>query len=107
MSPYFSLTTDTGTNTREYVTLLESLSSVTEKLFSVPRSKDQLCIKFIERKWLDITANPSERELVILALSRIKENSQIFYEFVKILEDIGGMNLVVKSLTTKLKEHKV
>ena len=43
----------------------------------------------MERKWLEITANPSEMELEILATSRIKGNSQTFNEFVKILEDIG------------------
>lgn len=97
----FCLTTDTGEKTHEYITLLESLSSVTKALSSVPESKDQLCLKFMEKKWLNTTANPSEKDLVLLALNRVKEYSHTFYEFVEILSDIG---VVVKNLTAKPQE---
>ena len=103
-SGFFCLT-DTGKETPEYKSLLQSLSSITEQLLSVPKSKDLLCLKFMERKWLETTANPCEKDLVILALSRIEADSHTFRELVKMLNEISGMDLVVKTLTTKLQEN--
>ena len=71
----------------------------------MPKSKDLLCLKFMERKWLEITAKPSETDLVLLALSRIEGNSHTFHELVKMLNEISGMDLVVQNLTTKLQEN--
>ena len=103
----FFCSTDTGKETPEYKTLLLSLSSITEQLLSVPKSKDLLCLKFMERKWLEVTANPCEKDLVILALSRIEADSHTFHELVKMLNEISGMDLVVKNLTTKLQDIKL
>lgn len=80
---------------------------MTNALFSVPQSKDKLCIKLIENSWLGETANPSEKELVLLALNRIEADSRTFYEFVMMLCEISGMDLVAKNMTTKLQECRV
>lgn len=80
---------------------------MTDALFSVPQSKDKLCIKLIEESWLDVTANPSEKELVLLALNRIEADSRTFYAFVMMLCEISGMDLVAKNMTSKLQECRV
>ena len=97
--------TNTGKETPEYNTLLQNLSSIAGKLLSVPGSKDLLGLKFMEKKWLETTANPSEKDLVILALSRTDADSYTFHEFVEMLKEISGMDLVVQNLTTKLEEN--
>ena len=66
-------------------------------------SMERLRLKCIERNWLDITASPSESELVILVLGRVAEDPRTFYEFVMLLSEIGGMDLAAKKLTTKLR----
>ena len=68
-------------------------------------SKDELHSKFLQKRWLDITASPSESELVILVLGRVAEESRTFYEFVMLLSEIGGMDLAAKALTTTLQEY--
>ena len=59
----------------------------------------------MEREWLEITIKPSETDLVLLALSRIEADSNTFHELVKMLNEIIGMDLVVKTLTKKLQEN--
>ena len=71
----------------------------------MPGSKDLLCLKFMERKWLEITTKPSETDLVLLTLSRVEKDSHTFHELVKMLDEISGMDLVLKKLTTKLQEN--
>ena len=59
----------------------------------------------MEKEWLEITANPSEKDLVILALRRTDADSHTFHEFVEMLKKIRGMDLVVQNLTMKLEEN--
>ena len=96
---------DRGKDTREYNTLLDNLTSITNSLTTVTGSKDELRLKFAQKRWLDITASPSENELVILVLGRVAEDSRTFYEFVMLLSEIGGMDLAAKALTTTLQEY--
>ena len=67
----------------------------------MPESSDQLCEKFMEKDWLDISANPSPKDLVTLALKRIEIGSNAFDEFVMMLSEISGMDLVAKNLKAK------
>lgn len=95
-------TTDTGKKTREYITLRKNLSSLVDHLYTVPRSKDRLCLKFIENDWIGTAANTSEKELALLALNRVDKDSQAFHKFVSLLSEIGGLKEVAKDLMTKL-----
>lgn len=96
-------TTDTGKKTREYITLRQNISSLVDDLYTVPRCKDQLCLKFIENEWIGTAVNPSEKELVVLALNRVEKDSQTFHKFVSLLSEIGGLKEIAKELMTKLK----
>lgn len=105
---YFNTTywcsTDAGTKTAEYITLRENLSSIINSLRTV-RSKEELRVKFIELDWLGPTAEPCERDLVLLVLNRVQQKSCIFYKFVTLLNRIGGMSLTATDLITKLNDR--
>ena len=55
----------------------------------------------MEKDWLDISANPNAKELVTLALKRIEISSHAFDEFMRMLSEISGMDLVAKKLNAK------
>ena len=97
---------DTGKQTREYVTLRKNFSYVVETLRSVPGSKDCLRLKFIEEDWLDKLEDPIASELVTVVLNRIEADSRTFYKFLMMLCEISGMDLIAKKLTTKLQEWR-
>ena len=52
----------------------------------------------MENEWIEIHADLNASQLVILAIKRIEENSQIFYEFVGMLSDIKGMDIIAEKL---------
>ena len=99
--------TDTGKKSPEYVTLRENLSKVVGAFDTVSGSKDELCLKYMERNWLHITASPSKKDLVILALANTEADARKFYEFVKMLSEIRGMESTAKNLITCLQECKI
>ena len=97
-------TTDTGKKTREYITLLKNLSSLVKHLRTLSSvSKEQLCLTLMENEWISTTEDPSEKELVLLALNRVEKDSRAFHKFVSLLSEIGGLKEVAKELMTKLK----
>ena len=61
----------------------------------------------MERNWLPITASPSKRDLVILALANTEADARKFHEFVRMLSEISGMESTAKNLITCLQECKI
>ena len=96
-------TTDTGKETREYITLRKNISSLVNHLRTLPASKEQLCLTLMENEWIGTAENPSEKELVLLALNRVEKDSRAFHKFVSLLSEIGGLKEIAKELMTKLK----
>ena len=96
--------TDTGTNTEEYITLRRNVSSIINSLRSVVGSKEELYLKFVELDWLGPTLDLSENQLVILVLDKVKNDSRIFHDFVTLLGTINGMKPIADILIKKLHE---
>ena len=87
-----------GKDTREYGSILSSLNSITESLKVNQSAKDTLTRKFQEHKWLDTVAKPTEGDLVRLALSRIENDVNQFAEFMTMLKQTAGMDIIVEKL---------
>ena len=47
-----------------------------------------------------ITENPTENQLVTLALQRIKQDPKQYDMFIDMLRDISGMDLTVQRITS-------
>ena len=87
-----------GKETQEYRAILKNMSTLTETLLEIPGATDSLTLRFKESNWLAITAKPSEKVLITLALTRIMADTSNFYEFLTMLRSIAGMDQVVALL---------
>ena len=87
-----------GKDTREYISVLNRLTCITEYLKVNQSAKDGLTQKYQEHKWLDIVAKPTEQILVTLALSRIENDVNQYAEFITMLEQTAGMDIIVDKL---------
>ena len=76
-----------------------NLNSIVRDLKSSPSASGTLSRKFIEKGWLDATANPTEDQLVRQVMGRIEHDVNQYGEFIDMLCDIEGMDLIVDSLT--------
>ena len=76
-----------------------NLSSITEALQLNPFASQSVKQKFKGKGWLKIAANPTAEELVTLVLGRIELDASQYGEFIAILNDVEGMDLIVKTLT--------
>ena len=88
-----------GKRTQGYEIVRTNLTSITDTLQSIPSASQSLKQKFIEKGWLGSLANPTEEQLVILALARIERDEKQYGTFRAMLCDIEGMDLIVKKLT--------
>ena len=87
-----------GKCTKEYKKVLSNLSDIVGTLQLTRYAKQNLCLKFIEREWLDLSADPTEKELVTQALQRIELDVNQFDVFNDMLDDIKGMDQIVQNL---------
>ena len=76
-----------------------NLGSITRALKTTPSASQTLKQKMIEKGWLDPIASPTEEQLVTLVLERIDQDVNQFGEFIAMLRDIEGMDLIVNTLT--------
>ena len=76
-----------------------NLSSITRALQLSPSASQSLGQKFQEKGWLDLTASPTEEQLVTLILGRIELDVNQYDEFIAMLCGIEGMDLIVNTLT--------
>ena len=58
-------------------------------------------IKFIQRRWIVPKTTCDEMSLILVALDRIEKDANAFQEFIKMLEDVDGMDIILKSLTDR------
>ena len=87
-----------GKCTEEYKKVRSNLSDIVRALQLTPSAKQTLCLKFKEREWLDLPADPTEERLVTQALGRIELDVNQFEVFIKMLDDIKGMDQIVLNL---------
>ena len=93
----------------QYKAVLSHLEALTTTLRIIPGAEDSLLLKFQERLWLAIGAGASAKELVTLALNRIKNDVKDYDVFINMLRYITGMEQVVNTiegtLTTCISPH--
>ena len=87
-----------GKDTPEYQRVLNNMEDITRALSTTPGAEEALSLKYKQKRWCDASASTSEKELVQLVLVRIEQNADQFYVFTSMLEDIPGMDQIVKFL---------
>ena len=87
-----------GKCTEEYKKVLSNLSNIVSALQLIPSAKQTLRLKFKEEELLDLPSDPTEEQLVYQALHRIDLDVYQFEVFIKMLDDIKGMDQIVQDL---------
>ena len=82
-----------------YDRILRHLVAITRALKLTHGAREKLSLHYKQNEWIDITENPIEDELVTLALMRIKQDPNQYDQFVSMLRDIEGMDLIVNTIT--------
>ena len=88
-----------GKDTSKYQRVKGNMEKIIKALVVTPGAKEVLSIKCKNNNWFQVTANPSEKDLVELVLVRIEHSADQFDVFVSMLKDIEGLDQIVKSLT--------
>ena len=91
--------TRSGKGIPEYQRVITNLESITTALQLNPPASQSLRQKCKEKKWLGLAANPREEQLATFVLGRIEQDANQYDEFITMLRDIEGMDLIVKTLT--------
>ena len=82
-----------------YDIVLSHLVDITNVLKTALGAKRNLTAHFIQNRWMAITQNPSESELVVLALQRIKIDPSQYDIFLDMLRSIPEFELIVNALS--------
>ena len=91
-----SQTEKTGENTAEYKKVQENFSTITEALKATPNARLSLENEFKTLGWLGPAYHPTEEELVIQALERIKQDPSQYKILITML---NGLDLVIQKLS--------
>lgn len=73
---------------------------MTDTLRSTPGARELLTLHYKQNKWLKVTENPREDELVTFALVRIEQDPSQYDIFITMLRDIEGMDLIVNIISS-------
>ena len=84
--------------------MVSNLEVITTALKANPSAFQSLSLKLKEKEWQKFTDSPTEEELVYLVTNRIKLNASQFEEFLAMVNDIEGLDLLAKRLTAGEKE---
>ena len=77
--------------------MMMHLETITAALKSNSGALQSLSLKLKAKGWLP-SSKPSEESLLSLIINRIRLNAHQFGEFIAMLDDIEGMDLVVDKL---------
>ena len=86
-------------NSPQYKAVLSHLEALTTTLRVTPGAESSLLLKFQQLTWLAIETEASAKELVTLALNRIKNDVKDYEVFINMLETVPGMKTVVNKIT--------
>ena len=87
-----------GINTPQYKCILENLENLTQHLALNPIAKQKLTLKYMTKGWLSLHAKPGEQDLIVQVLDRIKHKPSQYGEFVAMLQEIEGTDVIVGKL---------
>ena len=83
-----------------YDKVLKNMNAIITALKINPVAKNQLTGKYEENKWIDIATDPTEKQLVNMALNRIQQDPNQYDMFIDMLRDIPGMDLTADRITS-------
>lgn len=89
-------------NSPEYKCVLANKSKIVDTLNSTPGATQCLCRKYQERRWTGIYADQTAETLVDTALNRIKTDPNQVKNFLPMLRDTTGLDLIVAVLEKAL-----
>ena len=87
-----------GKNTPQYKCILKNLENLTQHLALNPTAKHKLTLKYMSKGWLPLHAKPGEQDLIVQVLDRIKHKPSQYGEFVVMLQEIEGTDVIVGKL---------
>ena len=93
--------TTAGKKTWEYQAVTMHLETITEALQSNSCALQSLLLKLKVKGWLPVSSKPPEDDLVSSIIDRIKNDTSQFGEFIAMLDNIEGMDLVVDKLKSE------
>ena len=82
-----------------YQRVQSQLVNIVRTLKVTKHASEALTLHYKQEEWLEMTANPTEGELVTLALVRMKDNPSQYDKFLNMLRAIEGMDLIVNAIT--------
>ena len=90
-----------GKKTLEYRKVQANLENTIATLESNRDAKNVLCQKFIQKGWTDARhKTPTDNELMVLVLNRIELSADTYSEFIEMLGNIPGLDLIKKRIDT-------
>ena len=87
-----------GKESKAFKSVLACNTKIIECLKANRDAKDALNSEYKKRKWISVATTLNEEELVVLVLDRISNDAGQYNIFMKMLENIAGMNLIVDKL---------
>ena len=87
-----------GRDTREYQSVLAGFDTITDHLRVNRASQRSLTIAYKQKSWIQLGEEPGPDRLVEITLNRIERDVSEYYVFMTMLDDIVGMDLVVKEI---------
>lgn len=91
-----------GKETLEYKKVLVNLEGIVEALKANKGAKESLCLKCTMKEWNELTAELSEGDVIKLILTRIKMKAETYYEFMTMLANIDGLDVVKETIETTI-----
>ena len=82
-----------------YQCVQSQLVNIVRTLKVTNHASKALTLHYKQEEWLEMTANPTEDELVTLALVRMKDNPSQYDKFLNMLRAIEGLDLIVNAIT--------
>lgn len=95
-------TPTSGWKTPEYTRVRCNIDRIVSALQSNPAAKERLELKCEQEGWLEVCSNLTNKELVSFILGRIEQDVKQYDEFIAMLQDIKGMDLILKHLRSKV-----
>jgi hypothetical protein len=92
-----------GEETPQYEAVLQSMEDIIRSLQATSSAREALCTKFQMKRWVNITASSSEKDLVVCALERIRQDPSNYSTLLAMLRE-ANLNTVVNGIEQKMRE---
>ena len=94
-----------GKETLEYRKVLAYLGIIVKALKANKEAKSSLCLNCKEKKWIETTQDPEPGDLMGIILNRIELDAATYYEFMTMLGNIIGLDLVKRDIEEATSEY--